>query len=87
MWSGYDVVGGTQYYGANRTFPSGERYIQWDRYWGLRELPLVVHEGLHAYFSLLAKNSGVEQSSEQYAKQYQQTCGYTFSAEWIASGR
>jgi hypothetical protein len=87
MWTGTDIVGGTQYFGANRFFPSGERYIQWDRYWGLRELPLVVHEGLHAYFSLLANNSGLEGSSETYAIQYQETCGYTYSDAWKASGR
>ena len=87
VWTGYDVVAGTQYYGANRFFESGERYIQWDRGWVFRELPLVVHEGLHAYFSLLATNSGLEQSSEEYADQYEETCGYTYSAEWKASGR
>jgi hypothetical protein len=87
VWSGYDVVAGTQYYGANRLFESGERYIQWDRNWVFRELPLVVHEGLHAYFSLLATNSGLEQSSEEYADQWEETCGYTYSAEWKASGR
>lgn len=87
VWSGYDKVAGTQYYGANRLFESGERYIQWDRYWVFRELPLVVHEGLHAYFSLLANNSGLEESSEAYADRYEETCGYTYSAEWKASGR
>lgn len=87
MWSGYDLVEGTQYYGANRFTAAGARFIQWDRDWVFRELPLVVHEGLHAYFSLLASNSGVEQSSEQFADRYEETCGYTYSAEWKASGR
>lgn len=86
VWSGYDVVGGRQYYGANRTPPSG-RFIQWDRHYVFKELPHVVHEGLHAYFALLASNSGLEGSSEDYADQYEETCGYTYSAEWKASGR
>lgn len=88
VWTGYDKVAGKQFYGANRFFPgTNERYIVLDRDWGLKELPLVVHEGLHAYFSLLASNSGVEESSEVYAVRWQETCGYTFSAQWHAAGR
>jgi hypothetical protein len=87
VWSGYDVVGGTQYYGANIPLSTGDRTILWDRYYVFQELALVVHEGLHAYFSLLASNTGVEPSSEAYADRYEETCGYTYSAAWKASGR
>ena len=85
VWSGYDLSGGEQLYGANRFFPNGQRFIQFDRYHALRELPIIVHEGLHAHFALLATNSGLEESSEVYAKRWQQTCGYTFSAYWKGS--
>jgi hypothetical protein len=40
---------------------------------------------LHAHFALFAANSGLEESSEAYAKRWQQTCGYTFSESWKGS--
>ena len=88
VWTGYDRSLGKQFYGANRFFPgTNERYIVLDRDWALRELTVVVHEGLHAHFSLLARNSGLEESSEKYVERWEETCGYTYSAQWRAEGR
>jgi hypothetical protein len=87
VWSGFDLTAGEQLYGANCFFPNGERFIQFDRYHALRELAIIVHEGLHAHFASLAPPDGLVKSSEDYAIAWQETCGYQFSAEWKASGR